>query len=199
MAVPRVPTFNHQVYTDVFWVKGVMFLHMVCAFSAYRQAAILTKRAGRAVVSALLNFWIRYLGPMKSLRIELGSEFDNKDVTELAERYGIEVDPNPGGAQWAGGVIEAQRGTLRTALASTLKNRLCWPDSSKDMSPLRTQFVLRRTVRAETLERADEVDDTDETPCQGWEEDTLEEEPSPVTAASRLSLYCLWYLVAAVR
>ena len=31
VATPRVLTFNHQVYTDVFWVKGAMILHMVCA------------------------------------------------------------------------------------------------------------------------------------------------------------------------
>ena len=103
VAVPRVPTVNHQVYIDVFWVKGIMFLHMACAFSAYRQAAILTERKGQAVVFALLNFWLRYLGPMRSLRKDLGSEFDSKDVTELAERYGIEVDRTLGGAHWAGG------------------------------------------------------------------------------------------------
>ena len=57
---------------------------------------------------------------MKSLRIDLGSEFDNKDVTELVERYGIEVDPTPGGAHWAGGVIEAQHGTLRRMICATV-------------------------------------------------------------------------------
>ena len=103
VAKPRVATFNHQVYVDVFWVRGAMIMHMVCAFSAYRQAAILIEKTGKAVVLALLNFWLRYLGPMKSLRVDLGSEFDNSQVQELSERYGFELDPTPGGAHWAGG------------------------------------------------------------------------------------------------
>ena len=41
---------------------------------------------------------------------------------------------------------------------------------------MRTQFVLRCQVRSDTSERLDEVDDTDETPCEGWEDDTLEED-----------------------
>ena len=40
---------------------------------------------------------------MKSLQIDLGSEFDNKKVIKLAEKYAFEIDPTPGGAHWAGG------------------------------------------------------------------------------------------------
>ena len=103
VSAPRVPSFNHQVYIDVFWIKGIQVLHMVCAYSAYRQAAVLTEKTGQAVVFALLNFWFRYLGPMKSLRIDLGTEFDNQKVIELSGKYGFEVDPSPGGAHWVGG------------------------------------------------------------------------------------------------
>ena len=46
VSAPRVPTFNHQVYIDVFWIKGIMVLHMVCAYSAYRQAAVLAEKTG---------------------------------------------------------------------------------------------------------------------------------------------------------
>ena len=59
VAAPRVPGFNHQIYTDVFWVKGVMILHMVCAYSAYRQAAVLAEKTGQAVVLALLKILAR--------------------------------------------------------------------------------------------------------------------------------------------
>ena len=69
-----------------------MVLPMVCAYSAYTQAAVLTEKTGQAVVFALLNFWFRYLGPMKSLRIDLGTEFDNKKVIELSKKP----------AKWAG-------------------------------------------------------------------------------------------------
>ena len=89
MAARRVLSFNHHVYTDVFLVRGVMILHMVCAYSAYWQAAVLTEKTGQAVVLALLNFWLCFFGPMKSLRIHLGSEFDNEQVVELSERYGF--------------------------------------------------------------------------------------------------------------
>ena len=30
VAKPRVATFNHQVFVDVFWVRGAMIMHMVC-------------------------------------------------------------------------------------------------------------------------------------------------------------------------
>ena len=80
-----------------------MVLHMVCVCSAYRQAAVLAEKTGGAVFFALLHFWFRYLGPMKSLRIDLGTEFDNQKVIELSEKYGFEIGPTPGGAHWAGG------------------------------------------------------------------------------------------------
>jgi hypothetical protein len=57
---------------------------------------------------------------MKSLRIDLGSEFDNKDVTELVERYGIEVDPTPGGAHWAGGVDRGPTWHSRRMICATV-------------------------------------------------------------------------------
>ena len=102
-----------------------MILHMVCAYSAYRQAAVLAEKTGQAVVLALLNFWLRFFGPMKSLRIDLGSEFDNKKVIELSEKYNFALDPTPGGAHWAGGVIEAQHGTLRRMLCATIAETGC--------------------------------------------------------------------------
>ncbi len=112
VAKPRVATFNHQVFVDIFWVRGAMIMHMVCAFSAYRQAAVLIEKTGKAVVLALLNFWLQYLGPMKSLRIDLGSEFDNAQVQELSERYGLELDPDPRGAHWRGGLSRPNMGPL---------------------------------------------------------------------------------------
>ena len=96
VAKPRIATFNHQVFVDVFWVRGAMVMHMVCAFSAYRQAAVLIEKTGKAVVLALLNFWLWYLGPKKSLRIDSGSEFDSAQVQELSERYGFEPPPHTG-------------------------------------------------------------------------------------------------------
>ena len=71
VAAPRVPIFNHQVYTDVFWVNGVMILYMVCAYSAYWQATVLTEKTGQAVVFALLNFCLRFLRPMESLQLDV--------------------------------------------------------------------------------------------------------------------------------
>ena len=35
VAKPRVATFNHQVFVDVFWVRGAMIMHMVCAFISF--------------------------------------------------------------------------------------------------------------------------------------------------------------------
>ena len=60
LLAPRVPSFNRQVYVDVFRVSGIMILHMVCASSPYWKAAVLAERTGQAVVFALLNFWLRY-------------------------------------------------------------------------------------------------------------------------------------------
>ena len=65
---------------------------------------MLAEKTGGAVVLALLNFWFKYLGPMKGLRVDLGTEFDNKKVIESAEKYGFQVDPTP--------VVHIGRGVL---------------------------------------------------------------------------------------
>ena len=89
-----------------------MVLHMVCAYSAYRRACVRAEKTGGVVVFALLNFWFKYLGPMKSLRIYLGTKFDNKKFIELSEKYAFEIDPTPGGAHWAGGGLSTHNMAL---------------------------------------------------------------------------------------
>ena len=48
-----------------------------------------------------------------------------KRFIELSEKYGFDVDPTPGGAHWAGKIVEAQHGTLRRMLSATISDSGC--------------------------------------------------------------------------
>ena len=109
---PLATQFNETVALDLKQFGNKYMLHMVDHLSRYGAACIINNKRKETVVKGILDYWVRIFGSPGKFLSDNGGEFINKEFTDLAEKFNINVLTTAAESAWSNGLVERHNGLL---------------------------------------------------------------------------------------
>ena len=126
VGLPLATEFNETVAVDLHHLEGnVWLLHLIDLFSRYSGGAIITSKAGSVFVDSFMKRWISIFGAPRKLLSDNGGEFDNEEVHQMGENFGIEILTTAAYSPWSNGLCERHNLTLSEMVYKVKKDQQC--------------------------------------------------------------------------
>jgi transposase InsO family protein len=113
---PLATSFNEVLAMDLGEIEGKRFIVMVDHATSYIQATWIANKQPKVIVIALLEKWISVFGAPKKILSDNGLEFQNEEVKEMTESFGIEILSTPAESPWSNGKCEKMVGILKDSI-----------------------------------------------------------------------------------
>ena len=114
---PLASDHNQTVAVDLHELEpNLWYLHIMDEFSRFSAGCITNTKKSSKFVENFIKHWISIHGAPQRLFSDLGGEFDNEEVRDMAENFNIDVITTPGYSPWSNGLLERHNQTLTEIL-----------------------------------------------------------------------------------
>ena len=108
---------NQTVAVDLHQLgPNLWYLHIIDEFSRFSAGCITNSKKSSKFVQNFIKHWISIHGAPQRLFSDLGGEFDNEEVRDMAENFNISIVTTPGYSPWSNGLLERHNQTLTEIL-----------------------------------------------------------------------------------
>ena len=123
---PLASEFNEVVAMDLKFIEGTPILHFIDHATRYSMACRVRNKKAETIVESVITHWIRVFGhPSKYFLTDNGGEFSNSDVTELCEKFNLELNTTAAEAAWSNGMVERHHTMLADNVRKVTDNSNC--------------------------------------------------------------------------
>ena len=114
VSVPLASESNDLVALDLHYIsENSWYLHMICLFSKFSVATVITSKKPESIIGALMTRWISIFGrPKTGFLTDNGGEFANNLLLELTEQMNIKLISTAAYSPQSNGVCERHNRTL---------------------------------------------------------------------------------------
>ena len=107
VSLPKVTDFNQVVTLDLKQFGGKNVLWAVDSFTRFIQGIVISNKRADTVVEALCSVWcLRFGYPTHGFWADNGSEFQNKEMSELMSKLGLRIEFGASYSPWSNGINE---------------------------------------------------------------------------------------------
>ena len=125
VGLPMASQFLETVAMDLKHYNGKWILHLIDMCTRLSAASVIPNKKPDTVIQHLMQVWISVYGSADKFLVDNGGEFANKDLIEVAERFGITIKPTAAFSPWSNGTIERHNQTLGSMLDKVLADSPC--------------------------------------------------------------------------
>ena len=126
VAFPSASTFNERMAVDLKqFGKNIYILHMIDHVTRYSSACIITDKNKETIVKGISENWIRLFGAPQSILSDNGGEFVNQALTDLAEKFNINLKSTAAESAWSNGLVEKHNGVLAGIVKRVIAEERC--------------------------------------------------------------------------
>ena len=123
---PLASEFNEVVAMDLKFIEGTPILHFIDHATRYSMACRVRNKKAETIVESVITQWIRVFGhPSKYFLTDNGGEFCNSDVTELCEKFNLELNTTAAEAAWSNGMVERHHTMLADNVRKVTDDNIC--------------------------------------------------------------------------
>ena len=113
VAMPRASAFNDILTLDIKMRDGKLILYMIDHFSRLTKGIFVKSKKPPEIVKAIMLHWVAAgFGLPGSLHSDVGGEFTNAEVIEMAEQLGCKVTSTAGSSPYMNGLNERNHHTV---------------------------------------------------------------------------------------
>ncbi|XP_064622512.1 uncharacterized protein LOC135484764 [Lineus longissimus] len=124
--LPLATELNETVAADLHVLENsVWLLHIIDHFTRYSAGAIIRSKTGSVFVDKFLKHWISIFGAPKKFFSDNGGEFDNEEVKQMGENFGIEILTTAAYSPWSNGTCERHNLTLAETIGKVRRDKNC--------------------------------------------------------------------------
>ena len=116
VGLPLSREFNGTIAVDIGELEGEKFIVIVDLATKYTQAAWVKNKKPQEIVKQIIRKWIVIFGPPKRILSDNGLEFNNEDMKNMTEGFGIEQICTASFSPWRNGICEKTVGILKESL-----------------------------------------------------------------------------------
>jgi len=114
---PLANDFNQTVAVDLHQLEhNLYYLHIIDEFSRFSAGCITSTKHSSQFVQNFIKNWISIHGAPQRLFSDLGGEFNNAEVQDMAENFNMEIITTAGYSPWSNGLLERHNQTLTEIL-----------------------------------------------------------------------------------
>ena len=126
VAFPLASEFNEVVAMDLKFIERTPILHLIDHATRYSMACRVRNKMAETIVESVITNWIRVFGhPSKYFLTDNGGEFSNSDVTELCEKFNLELNTTAAEAAWSNGMVERHHTMLADNVRKVTDDNNC--------------------------------------------------------------------------
>ena len=122
---PLASKFNETVAMDLKEMQNKYILHLIDHATRYAAAAVIPNKKKETIVKGILEYWVRIFGSAGKFLFDNVGEFVNKDVTDFAESFNINIATTAAESPWSNGLVERHNGILADAINKTVQGSNC--------------------------------------------------------------------------
>ena len=121
--MPLAVKFNEVLSMDVGELNGRKFIVLLDWNTGYTQGAWLKRKTPNEVIEIIMERWVCYFGAPKKILTDGGREFQNEEVEEFTERWGIELMSTSAESPWSNGKCEKAVGVMKEGMRKLLDEK----------------------------------------------------------------------------
>lgn len=109
--------YNHTVAMDLHQLEpNLWYLHIIDEFSRFSAGCITNTKQSSKIVKKFIQCWISIHGAPKRMFSDLGGEFDNAEMKDMAENFNIDISTTAAYSPWSNGLLERHNQILTEIL-----------------------------------------------------------------------------------
>src|SRR6201990_198253 len=139
VGLPMTSNFNEVLSMDIGKLEGEKFLVMVDWATHYCQAKWIKDKKPSNIMECIMEKWISYFGAPQKIITDGGREFQNEEIIEFTEKWGIEMLCTASESPWSNGKSEKTVGILKEGMRKLKEDgvkgrdwKLMWMVSAKN-------------------------------------------------------------------
>ena len=131
VSLPMATDWNETISVDLHQLEpSLWFLHIIDMFTRYSAGAVVRTKSGVEIMEKFVKHWIGVFGPPKKLFSDNGGEFQNEEMLQMGEMFGIEILSTAAYSPWSNGICERHNLTLSETVEKIKADRNCSWDTA---------------------------------------------------------------------
>ena len=151
VSLPAACEFDEVLTMDLKEVKVHRFkyiLHMIDAFTRFTVSVFINDKKPETIVHNTMLHWVSHYGRPGKIWTDVGGEFNNDTVRQMAEALGTKVDTGAGYSAWMNGLNERNHCVVDRCFAKIMNDyprmdpttALAWAVTAKNSFPMTGGF-----------------------------------------------------------
>ena len=117
--------FNKVIAMDLKQVRQHLVLVMVDLATRYCVASVIPNKFAKTVVGGIFRNWISLFGAPRKLLSDNGLEFNNSDMRELGDLFGVKILATAAESPWSNGTCERLNAIIGDTVLKVFEDMKC--------------------------------------------------------------------------
>ena len=125
VSVQMAEKFNEVIAMDLKQVRQHLVLVIVDLATRYCAASVIPNKSARTVIGSIFRNWISLFGAPKKLLSDNGLEFNNNDMRELGDLFGVKILATAAESPWSNGTCERLNAVIGETVSKVFEDMRC--------------------------------------------------------------------------
>ena len=125
VSVQMAEKFNEVIAMDLKQVQQYLVLVMVDLATRYCVASVIANKSAKTVVGSVFRNWISLFGAPRKLLSDNGLEFNNSDMRELGDLFGVKILATAAESPWSNGTCERLNAIIGDTVLKVFEDMKC--------------------------------------------------------------------------
>ena len=125
VSVQMAEKFNEVIAMDLKQVRQHLVLVMVDLATRYCVASVIPNKSAKTVVGRIFRNWISLFGAPRKFLSDNGLEFNNSDMRELGDLFGVKILATAAESPWSNGTCERLNAIIGDTVLKVFEDMKC--------------------------------------------------------------------------